>query len=97
MNRACSRDAQALVRRSPHQIQDPCGLLLTQGHVGHALDPELLGGAAALEAVEERPGLGRVHAFQRFFDAALGDRRQQARFAGVVPQAIPLVPQVQSR
>ena len=56
---------------------------------------QFLGTAAAFETVQKESVLRRVDAFQRFFDAALGDRRQQARFASVVPQPIALVPQVQ--
>ncbi len=91
------QNVQAPVRRSPHQIQNAGGLLLAQRHVGNAVDPQLLGAAATLETVQQQAAFGRVHAFQRLFDAPLGDRRQQARFASVVPQAMPLIPQVQAR
>jgi hypothetical protein len=59
------------------------------------MKPQFLGASASLETVEKEPVIRRVNAFQRFFDAALGNRRQHARFAGVVTQPIALVPQVQ--
>jgi hypothetical protein len=91
------QNAQAPVRRSPQQIHDARRFLFAQRHVGDAIDPQLLGAAAAFETVEQEPSIACVHAFHRFLNAPLGDRRQQARFASVVPQAMALVPQVQTR
>ncbi len=59
------------------------------------MQPQCLGATAAFETVQKESVLRRVDTFQRFFDAALGNRRQHTRFAGVIPQPIALVPQVQ--
>lgn len=91
------QQAQTLVRRSPHQAQDAQRLVRAQRHVGHAVEAQLLGAACAFEAVEQEPGCGRVHAFQRLFDAPLGNRRQEARFPNAIPQPMPFIPQVQAR
>jgi hypothetical protein len=56
---------------------------------------QFLGATAALETVQKESVVRRVNAFQRLCDATLGNRRQYARFAGVISQAITLVPQVQ--
>ena len=71
------QNPQRLVRGGPQQMEDARRLFRAQRCVGHASDPQLVGGAAAFEAVQEEPRCGRVHPFQRFFDAALGDRRQR--------------------
>lgn len=69
----------------PHQIDDALGFLLAQGNIRHTLDVELVGAALAFETVQQQAPMCRVDAPQRLFDAPLGNRGQQARFAGVVP------------
>lgn len=91
------QQAQSLVRRGPHQAQDAQRLVLAQRHVGHAVEAQLLGAADALEAVEQEPACGRVHALQWLFDAPLGNRRQEARFPSAIPQPMSFIPQVQAR
>jgi len=79
------QNTQGLVARDPHQTEDARRFLLAEGNVGHAVNAQLFGATVPFETVEQEPALGRVHAFQRLLDATLCDRRQQARFASVVP------------
>ena len=88
-------DLQALVGRRTHQSHDPRCFFLRQRYIGAVMNTQFLGATASLEAVEKEPVIGRVDTFERFFDASLGNRRQDARFAGVVTQPVAFVPQVQ--
>jgi hypothetical protein len=88
---------QAVVLGHAHQGDDSHRFLFAQTDVGHATDAQPLGAAVAFETVEQETPLGGIHAFERLFDAPLGDRRQKARFPSVVPHAVALIAEVEGR
>jgi hypothetical protein len=50
-----------------------------------------------LKPREQQASLWRIDSRKRLFDVTLGDRRQQARFGSVVPQAVRLITEIQAR
>lgn len=91
------QDVQGHLGRASHQVEDPCGFLFAQRNEGDVIDRELLGCPLPFEAVQEDAGPRPAHAGQRSLDPTLADGGQQARFPSVVPQAIALITQVQTR
>ena len=88
---------QASLLANPHQRDDSHRFFFAQRDVGHAFNAQLFGAAVAFKAVEQDTFLRGVHAFQRFLDATLGDRRPEAHFGSVVPHAVALIAEIQSR
>jgi hypothetical protein len=88
---------QASLFAKPHQRDDSHRFVFAQRDVGHAFDTQLFGAALAFKAVEQDTFPRRVHALQRLLDAAIGDRRPEARFGSVVPHAVALIAEIQSR
>lgn len=97
-NRVSQVNHPTAKRLSPSRRHDRRRFLLPQRHIRDAQDPQLLGAAVTLEPVEQQPASGRlltrVHTFQRLLDPPHRYRRQEARFASLVPQPIAFIPRV---
>jgi len=91
------QNAQALVRRNPHQVQDARGFLRAQRHVGRAGRFPASWPSGTFEAIEQKAGRGvSTPPNGSSMPRSAIDASRRA-FAGVVPQAMPLIPQVQAR
>jgi len=91
------QDAKRSVVGSPQEIHDPQCLVLSQRRIRSPGNAQLARAAIALEPVEQYAPLVRVHALQRFLDASLRDRGEQAPLQPRIPHPVALVPQIQGR
>ena len=75
------QNAQGSVVGGAQQAQDRGRFVGTQRTIGHGGQAQLACAAIPLKAVEQDAWLClNLHSFQRFLDAALGDRRQKPFF-----------------